>query len=264
MGLDQPWLQRYWHWLLDLLQGDLGRSIISQQPVTDVLPSKLGITAELVGLSFLFALALAIPLALASARRPNGGVDRASQPLAGIALSLPAYVIAPLLSYVFAYQLGWLPAIWSSRQTAKGPLSHLEYMTLPVLSLGLGLLFFYARFLRSDLVDQMQGQDYIMTARAKGLGPWRVLVRHAFRNSSFGLITFVGLNISAFFGLTVIVEFIFGLPGLGGYLLASINTRDYVVLQSLTLIFALITVFANLITDMLYAVLDPRIRYGSR
>jgi peptide/nickel transport system permease protein len=127
----------------------------------------------------------------------------------------------------------------------------------------LGLLFFYSRFLRNDLVDQMQGEDYIMTARAKGLTPWQVLLRHAFRNSSFGLITFVGLNISFLISGTVIIEVIFGLPGAGQYLLQAINTRDYIVLQALTLVFATITVLANLVVDVLYAVLDPRIRYGS-
>jgi peptide/nickel transport system permease protein len=263
MGLDRPPLERYVDWLLNVLSGDLGRSIISQQPVTEVLPSRLGVTAELVLLAFLFALILAIPLALASARRPNGPVDRISQAVSSAGLSIPNYVLALLLSLLFAWQLSWLPAI-GYRPPSKGLLANLEYMALPALSLGLGLLFFYTRFLRSDLVDQLQGQDYIMTARAKGLGPWQVLLRHAFRNSSFGLITFVGLNLSAFFGLTVIAEEIFALPGLGRYLLQAINTRDYVVLQSITLVFAVITVLANLLTDVLYAVLDPRIRYGSR
>ena len=263
MGLDRPPVERYLSWLGGVLHGDLGRSLTSRQPVADVLPGKLLVTAELVGLAFFIALVFAIPLALWAARRPNGVVDRTSLGVSTFVLSIPNYVLALLLSLLFAAQLDWLPAIWSSRQTSKGPIQLLEYMILPALSLGLGLLFFYTRFLRSDLVDQLQGQDYIMTARAKGLGPWQVLLRHAFRNSSFGLITFVGLNISAFFGLTVITEYIFSMPGLGGYLLASINTRDYVVLQAIVLVFAVITVLANLLTDVLYAVLDPRIRYGS-
>ncbi len=262
MGLDRPPVERYLNWLGGVLQGDLGNSIVSRQPVTDVLATRLPVTFELVALSLLIALGLAIPLALLSARRPNGPLDRVMMVVSNTGLSVANFVLALLLVLLFAVTLGWFPAIGYT-PPAKGLGDNLYSMFLPALSIGLGLLFFYTRFLRNDLVDQMQGEDYIMTARAKGLGPWHVLLRHAFRNSSFGLITFVGLNVSFLISGTVIIEVIFSLPGTGQYLLQAVNTRDYVVLGSLTLVFATITVLANLVVDVLYAVLDPRIRYGS-
>jgi peptide/nickel transport system permease protein len=262
MGLDRPPVERYLRWLVAVLHGDLGKSIISHQPVTDALATRIPVTAELIILALLFALVLAIPLALASARNPGGLVDRLAGVFTTTGLSLANFVLALLLVLLFAVKLEWLPAIGYTHLTESVG-DNLWYMALPAMSIGLGLLAFYSRFLRNDMVDQMRGQDYIMTAQAKGLGRWQVLMRHAFRNSSFGLITFVGLNISFLISGTVIVESIFSLPGVGQYLLAAVNTRDYVVLESLTLIFAAITVLANLLVDVLYAVLDPRIRYGS-
>jgi peptide/nickel transport system permease protein len=262
MGLDRPPVVRYLEWLGRVLQGDLGNSLVSRQPVTDALPGRLAVTFELIGLALTIALGLAIPLALLSARRPNGIVDRISRAISNLGLSVANFVLALLLVLLFAVALGWFPAIGYD-SPGEGLGNNLYSLTLPALSIGLGLLFFYSRFLRNDLVDQMQGEDYIMTARAKGLTPWQVLIRHAFRNSSFGLLTFVGLNISFLISGTVIIELIFGLPGAGQYLLQAINTRDYVVLQALTLVFATITVLATLLVDILYAVLDPRIRYGS-
>jgi peptide/nickel transport system permease protein len=262
MGLDRPPVVRYLEWLGGVVQGDLGRSLVSRQPVTDALPSRLAVTSELVVLALLFALALSIPMALMSARRPNGPMDRINRVIATTGLSVAPFVLALLLVLLFAVVLGWFPAIGYT-PLSEGLGDNLYSMAMPSVAIGLGLLFFYSRFLRNDLVDQMQGEDYIMTARAKGLGPWQVLVRHAFRNSSFGLITFVGLNISFLISGTVIIEVIFGLPGAGQYLLQAVNTRDYVVMQGLTLVFATITVLANLLVDIVYAVLDPRIRYGA-
>jgi peptide/nickel transport system permease protein len=262
MGLDRPPVERYLEWLGGVVQGDLGSSLVSRQPVTDVLPTRLAVTFELVFLALLIALVLSIPLALLSARRPNGPVDRTMMVVANTGLSVAPFVLALLLSLLFAVALGWFPAIGYT-PLGEGLGANLYSMALPALSIGLGLLFFYSRFLRNDLVDQMQGEDYIMTARAKGLTAWQVLVRHAFRNSSFGLLTFVGLNVSFLISGTVIIEVIFGLPGAGQYLLQAINTRDYVVLQGLTLVFATITVLANLMVDVIYALLDPRIRYGT-
>jgi peptide/nickel transport system permease protein len=262
MGLNRPPVERYLSWLTNLLHGDLGRSLVSRQPITDVLPTRLGVTAELVGLAFVISLVLAIPLALAAARRPNGLFDRISMVVATTGLSVANYVLALLLVLLFAVRLGWFPAIGYTPISA-GLGANLYAMALPSFAMAFPLLCFYTRFLRSDLVDQMQSEDYVMTARAKGLGPWQVLLRHAFRNSSFGLITIVGLNISGLIGATVIIESIFALPGIGQYLLQGILTRDYVVVQAIVLVFATITVLANLMADVLYAVLDPRIRYGS-
>jgi peptide/nickel transport system permease protein len=262
MGLNRPPVERYWEWLAGAVQGDLGRSLVSGQPVTDVLGSRLAVSAELVGLAFVVSLGLAIPLALVAARWPNRLVDRTSMVVSTTGLSVANYVFALLLVLVFAVKLGWFPAIGyvPLRESVSG---NLHSMALPALAIAFPLFCFYTRFLRSDLVDQLQGEDYIMTARAKGLGPWQVVLRHAFRNSAFGLITIVGLNLSALIGATVIIEQIFSLPGIGQLLLQAINTRDFVTVQACVIVFAVITVVANLSTDVLYAVLDPRIRYGN-
>jgi peptide/nickel transport system permease protein len=262
MGLNRPPVVRYVDWLSHAVRGDLGRSLVSRQPIADVLPTRLAVTGELVGLAFVISLVVAVPLALLAARRPNRLLDRVSMVVSTAGLSVANYVLALLLVLLFAVKLSWFPAI-GYVPLSESVSGNLHAMALPAFAMAFPLLCFYTRFLRSDLVDQMQGEDYVMTARAKGLGPWQVLLRHAFRNSSFGLITIVGLNISGLIGATVIIESIFSLPGIGQYLLQGILTRDYIVVQAIVLVFAIITVLANLMADVLYAVLDPRIRYGN-
>jgi peptide/nickel transport system permease protein len=225
----------------------------------------LGLTnfTILVLLAFAFSLGLAIPVALLAAYRPNGVFDRLSMIVSVGGLSVANYVLALVLVLLFAVRLAVLPAI-GFVPLSESVGGNLKSLVLPVTAVALPLFCMYARFLRSDLVDQMQGQDYIVTAQAKGIGPWQVLVRHALRNSSFGLITVVGLNLTTVIGVTVIIEQIFALPGLGQLMLQAINARDVAVVQACVLVFALVTVVANLLADLLYAVLDPRIRYGSR
>lgn len=262
MGLNRPQVVRYLDWLGGAVQGDLGTSLVSRQPVTDELGSRLAVSGEIVGLAFLISLGLAIPLSLLAARWPNRMIDRVSMVVSTTGLSVANYVFALLLVLLFAVQLAWFPAIGYT-SLSESVTGNLRSLALPAFAIAFPLFCFYTRFLRSDLVDQMQGEDYIMTARAKGLGPWQVLLRHAFRNSAFGLITIVGLNLSTLIGATVIIEQIFSLPGIGQMLLQAINTRDFIVVQACVIVFAIITVLANLLTDLLYAVLDPRIRYGS-
>lgn len=262
LGLNQPAPERYWNWLKGAVSGNLGDSIVSGQSVGSVIAERMPVTAELVLLAFALSLVVAVPLALVSARWPGSIVDRISMFISLTGLSIANYVLALLLSLIFAVKLGVLPAIGyvPLSQSLSG---NLKSLTLPVLSIALPLLCFYIRFLRSDLVDQLQGEAYTDTARAKGLGPWRILLRHALRNSSFGMITLVGLNLGVLFGGTVIIEQIFALPGVGQLLLQAINTRDSPVVLGCVIIFATIAVLANLLVDLLYMVLDPRIRYGS-
>ncbi|NKQ52075.1 ABC transporter permease [Amycolatopsis sp. K13G38] len=261
MGLDQPAVLRYLNWLGGALTGDLGNSLVSGQPVTGELGSRLGVSAELVGLAFVISLGLAIPVALLAAHRPNKLLDRVSMLVSITGLSVANYVFALLLVLLFAVQLTVFPAI-GFVPLSQGLGQNLHSMFLPAVAIAFPLFCFYTRFLRGDLVDQLQGEDYIVTARAKGIGPWQVLLRHAFRNSSFGLITVVGLNLGSLIGATVIIEQIFALPGIGQLLLQAINTRDFTVVQACVVVFAIVAVLANLLTDLLYAVLDPRIRYG--
>lgn len=262
LGLDQPPVQRYLGWLGDAVTGDLGSSLVSSQPVTGLLGERLAVTGELVGLAFLVSLGLAVPVALLAAYRPGRMFDRVSMVISITGLSVANYVLALLLVLLFAVQLTVLPAI-GYVPLSESVAGNLRGMVLPTVSIAFPLFCFYTRFLRGDLVDQLHGEDYITTARAKGIGPWQVLLRHAFRNSAFGLITVVGLNLGTLIGGTVIIEQIFALPGMGQLLLQAINTRDFVVVQGCVVVFATVAVLANLVADLLYAVLDPRIRYGS-
>ncbi|MGY1822221.1 ABC transporter permease [Geodermatophilus sp. SYSU D00079] len=263
LGLDRPGVVRYFDWLQGAVTGDLGNSLVSRQPVSEVLSARLPVTGELVFLAFVVSLLLAVPVALLAAHKPGGVMDRVSMMISTLGLSVANYVLALLLVLVFAVSLGWLPAIGYT-PLEDGLWANLRGMILPSAAIGFPLFCYYTRFLRGDLVDQMQQEEYVTTARAKGVGSWAVLIKHAFRNSSFGLITIVGLNLGALIGGTVIIEQIFALPGIGQMLLQAINTRDFVVVQAAVVIFALVAVVANLVVDLLYAVLDPRIRYGSR
>jgi len=262
-GLDRPAVLRYLDWLGGALTGDLGTSFVSSQPVTAELWPRLGVTGELVGLAFLISLGFAVPVALLAARRPNRFVDRVSMLVSMAGLSVANYVLGLLLVLVFAVNLAIFPAI-GFIPLSESVGDNLHSLLLPATAIAFPLFCFYTRFLRGDLVDQLHGEDYITMARAKGIGPWRILLRHALRNSAFGLITVVGLNLGTLIGATVIIEQIFALPGLGQFLLQAINTRDYITVQACVVVFAVITVLANLAADLLYAVLDPRIRYGNR
>jgi peptide/nickel transport system permease protein len=261
LRLDEPFFTRYWHWLTAAAHGDLGHSLSSGQRIATILGERLPITFELLGYAFLLSLVLAVPIAVLAARKPNGIADRITMMVSMVGLSVPAYVLALVLVYVFAVSLGWLPAIGFVHLSESVP-RNIEFLTLPAISIAFPLFCVYTRLLRADMLEQLRSQDYVVTARAKGLGPWRVLTRHVLRNSVFGLVTLVGLNFGTLVGVTVIIEPIFSLPGIGQQLLESIGTRDVPIIESIVLVFGIMVVLANLLTDMLYAVLDPRIRYG--
>jgi len=263
LGLDRPAVLRYLDWLGGAVTGDLGTSLVNSQSVSGLIAERMAVTAELVALAFIVSLGLAVPVALLAAYRPNRLFDRVSMLVSITGLSVANYVLALLLVLVFAVELTLFPAI-GFVPLSESVAGNLHSLALPAAAIAFPLFCFYTRFLRGDLVDQLQGEDYITTARAKGIGAWQVLLRHAFRNSAFGLITVVGLNLGTLLGGTVIVEQIFALPGMGQLMLQAINTRDATVVQGCVVVFAVVAVLANLAADLLYAVLDPRIRYGSR
>lgn len=260
LGLDQPFWTRYWHWFVQVLHGNLGTSI-SNQSVNTELASKLPTTFILLGYALVVAVLLAIIVAVLAARKPNGIADRISLAISMIGLSAAPYVFAFVLIIVFAVKLSWFPVI--SGSLGSTPMSYFKALTLPAASIGFGLFAIYTRILRADLVEQMLREDYIVTAKAKGVPPWRVLIRHALRNSMFTLITVIGLNLGALVGAAAIIETIFSVPGIGQDLLNSIQNHDFPLIEGIVLVFALITVLGNLLADLMYAVLDPRIRYGS-
>ncbi|MGH3067761.1 MAG: ABC transporter permease [Streptosporangiaceae bacterium] len=261
LHLNEPFWIRYGHWLGGVLSGNLGSSFTSGQQVTSILAQRLPVTLELLLYAFLISVCVAVPAATAAARRPGGIADRLSMVASMAGLSIAPYVLGLVLIYIFAVRLRILPAL-GYESLSQGIAGNIRSLTLPAVSLGLPIACFYTRLLRSDLVEQMQGEDYVVTARAKGIGPWQVLTRHALRNSLFGLITVIGLNLGTLIGAAVIIEQIFSLPGIGQVLLQSINNRDVIVVEAVVLVFAVIVVLASLATDLLYAVLDPRIRYG--
>ena len=261
LHLNEPFWVRYWHWLGSALSGHLGASLTSGQPVTSILGQRLPVTFELMIYTFVISVALAVPVAAAAAHRPGGLADRLSMMISMAGLSLAPYVLALVLVLVFAVDLRVLPAI-GFVPLGQSIVGNIKSLTLPALSIGLPLACFYTRLLRADIVEQMQSEDYVVTARAKGVAPWQALIRHALRNSMFGFRTVLGLNLGTLIGALVIIEPIFSLPGIGQVLLQSISDRDIIVVEAVVLVFAFIVVLANLLTDLLYAVLDPRIRYG--
>jgi peptide/nickel transport system permease protein len=260
MGLDQPIWWRYISWLGHVLEGDFGRSFRTGQTVLQAVAQRLPVSFELMLLAEFGALVIGIPLAIACAVRSGSAFDRFMTGTAFGMLSVPAFLSAILLIYLFAVELRWLPAT-GYVPFSEDPVGNLRCFVLPALTLALGEWPVLMRVLRSDMITTLQ-EDYIAMARAKGLKPSRILLVHALKPSSLTLVTVTGINIGRLIGGTVIVESIFALPGIGRLLLGAIYTRDLVILQGVVLCVALGYVLMNFIVDMLYAVLDPRIRHG--
>jgi peptide/nickel transport system permease protein len=260
MGLDQPIWWRYLSWLGNVLQGDFGRSFRTGQTVLQAVAERLPVSLELMLLAQIGALTIGIPLAIACAVRSGSAFDRFMTGTAFSMLSVPAFLSAILLIYLFAVELRWLPAT-GYIPFHEDPVGNLRCFLLPALTLALGEWPVLMRVLRSDMIATLQ-EDYIAMARAKGLKPSRILLVHALKPSSLTLVTVTGINIGRLIGGTVIVESIFALPGIGRLLLSAIFTRDLIILQGVVLIVALGYVLINFVVDLLYAVLDPRIRHG--
>jgi len=260
LGIDRPVWVQYADWLSKLAQGNLGQSVISGRFVATDLADRLPRTLELVLTSTLLGLVLAVPLGTLAAINRNGPLDLAISTLALFGLSLPAFVVGTLLLLVFVLHLGLVPAM---RFVAfdQNPGEHLRLLILPVVTLGLSNAAVLLRMMRSSMLEVIN-QDYIRTARAKGLAPARVLAGHALKNALNPVLTLTGLEIGTLLGGTVIVEFIFGWPGLSTLLLSGVRERDYPVVQGTVLLISVLFVSINLLVDLLYGWLDPRIRYA--
>lgn len=250
--LDEPLWQQYGRFLVDLAQGDLGPSFrYKGRTVNDIIKDTLPISAQLGVLSLALALFIGIPAGVLSALKQNSWLDYSSTFVAVLGLSIPNVVLGPLLIWIFALQLGWLPAaLWGSP----------ERMILPTITLGTGLSAAIARLTRASLLQVIR-EDYIRTAQAKGLRERMVVVRHALRNSLIPVITILGPLFAAILTGTFVVEQIFGIPGLGKHFVNSVGNRDYPLVMGVTLTYAVALVIANLLVDIAYAWLDPRIRY---
>lgn len=260
MGLDQPMWWRYLSWLGQVVQGDLGRSFRTGQTVLQAVAERIPVSIELMLLAEIIGLAIGVPLAIACAARAGGMFDRFMTGSAFAMLSVPSFLSAILLIYLFAVELHWLPATGYVPFT-EDPAANLRFFVLPALTLALAEWPGIMRVLRSDMIATLQ-EDYISLAKAKGLKPSRILFVHALKPSSLTLVTITGINIGRLIGGALIVESIFALPGIGRLLVGAIYTRDLIILQGVVLLVASGFVIMNFIVDMLYAVLDPRIRHG--
>ncbi len=258
LGLDRPAWLRYFIWLGNALRGDLGSSYVNHQPVLTSIEQRLPVTLELLVLSQVIALALALPLGIVAALRPTRMVDRLSSGAAFGLLSVPGFILAELLVYLFAVRFNLFPATGYVHLT-EDPFQNVRSLTLPSVTLGLGSMAVYMRVLRTDLIATLQ-QDFITMARSKGLPTWWILLRHALRPSTFTLVTVGGLNVGTLIGGAFIVEYIFQVPGLGLLTINSIYARDYLVVTSTTVLVASGFVIVNLFVDLLYTFLDPRVR----
>ena len=258
LGLNQGIIPRYGHYLDGLVHGSLGQSSVTQEPVATEMAQRLPVTLEVLVLSQIVALALSIPLAVAAARKPNSVFDRLSSAGSIALLSAPGFMLGVLLAYVFAVKAHVLPATgFTPLGTSLG--DNLRTMVLPALTLGLGSVAVYLRVLRTDMISTLQ-QDYITMARAKGMSPRWVLMRHAFRPSTFAFITVAGLNIGALIGGALVVEQVFALPGIGTLAITAIEERDYSTVQGVILVAGGGFVLINFLVDALYQVIDPRAR----
>lgn len=262
LGLNRPLGIRYLDWLGSALHGDLGTSFITQQSVTSTVAARVPVTLELVVGALLVALVTAVPAALLSVRFRRRAVDRGFAVLSVLGLSLPNFIVALVLVLVLAVKAAAFPS------TGFVPLSrdvsgNFQTMLLPVLALSFVFFGTYTRLLRADMLQQLEGEDYVLFGRAKGLGETRILVRHVLKNASFNLIMVVGTNFGTLVGTTIIIEEIFGLPGIGQLMITSIFNRDAPVVQGVVLLLAVVVVLANLASDLLHEWLDPRTRYAS-
>ena len=261
LGLDRPLYFQYLHWLdRTFLHFDLGFSYQNHQTTITALHQRMPVTLELIVLSQIIAFLVAVPLALASATRPNSLIDRITTTASFGFLAVPDFILGVLLVFLFAVRIHLFPATGYTPLSAN-PLENLRSMILPSLTLALGSQAVYLRLLRTDLISTLQ-QDFITMAKAKGLPSRYILLRHAFRPSSFSLVTVSGLEIGRLIGGTFIVEVIYALPGIGSLAVQSIYTKDYLVVQGTVLLIAVSYVLANFLVDMLYGLIDPRVRHA--
>jgi peptide/nickel transport system permease protein len=259
LGLDQPILVQFAEWIGRLLSGDLGTSIISNQPVTRLIGERLEPTLALATTTILFAIVVAVPLGVLSAWRQGTWLDRGVMTLSVLGFSVPVFVLGYLWIFGLAMQLQWLP-VQGYVSFRQGFWPFLERLILPTLTLSVIYIALIARITRASVLEVL-GEDYIRTAHAKGVGERAVLTRHALRNAAVPIISVIGIGIALLISGVVITESVFNLPGLGRLTVDAVLARDYPVIQGVILFFSAIYILINLAADVSYTILDPRIRY---
>ena len=260
LGLDKPFYVQYFVWLKQLLHGNMGYSIKSYQAVSEMIASHLGPTLLLMGVSLLVSLLMAVPAGIYSAIKQYSAGDYTVVTLSFLGSSVPGFFLSLLLIYLFTVKLGWLPSSgMTTLGTAGGAGDVAKHMVMPVLVLATSMAGTNIRYIRSAMLEILQ-QDYLRTAKAKGIGKFLVINKHALRNALIPIITVIGMEIPVLFGGQVIIEQVFSWPGLGLMTMSAITNRDYPVIMGVCLLSAIVVLAANLITDILYALADPTIQ----
>ncbi len=260
LGLDKPFYVQYFIWLGQLLQGNMGYSIKSYQSVSSMIASHLGPTLLLMGASLIVSLLMAVPAGIYSAIHQYSKGDYTVVTLSFLGSSIPGFFLSLLLIYVFTIKLGWLPSGgMTTLGTEGGAADVARHMVMPVLVLAASMAGSNIRYIRSAVLEILQ-QDYLRTARAKGIGRFKVIYKHALRNALVPIVTVIGMEIPVLFGGAVIIEQVFSWPGLGLMTMSAITSRDYPVIMGVCLLSAVVVLAANLITDILYALVDPTIQ----
>jgi peptide/nickel transport system permease protein len=259
LGLDRPVIEQFLVWFGAMLQGDFGTSIFSNLPVSRLIAQRIEPTLSLMLLTLLVAVALAIPLGVLAAWKARGWIDRVVMSFAVMGFAMPVFLIGYVLIYVFAVKLGWLP-VQGYTPIREGLWPWAESLILPSLALGITYMALIARITRASMLEVL-AQDYIRTAASKGLATNRVLLLHALKNASVPIVTVIGIGIALLISGVVITETVFNIPGLGRLTVDAVLKRDYPIVQGLIIVFAAAKVLVNLIIDISYVFLDPRIRY---
>ena len=259
LGLDRPFLIRFFDWFWHVLHGDLGTSIFTNLPVSHMIAQRIEPTLSLMVLTLILSLALAIPMGVIAAWKHGSWIDRAVMMTAVVGFSTPVFVVGYVLAYVFALRLDWLP-VQGFTPIDRGLIPFLRSLILPSVALGLIYMALIARITRATMLDVLS-QDYVRTAKAKGVGQRDVLFVHALKNAAVPIVTVIGIGFAALIGGAVVTESVFAIPGLGRLTVDAILRRDYPVIQGVVLMFSFVYVLINLGVDLLYTLFDPRIRY---
>lgn len=259
LGLDQSFLVQFGTWLWRLVHFDLGNSVFTGQPVTALMAERVGPTVSVMLLTLVLSISIAVPLGVVAAWKSGSWIDRAIMSVSVVGFSVPLFVVGYVLAWAFALKLQWLPP-QGYTPISEGVWPWLQRLILPAITLGFVYIVLIARITRASMLEVLQ-QDYVRTARAKGLGPRTILFLHALKNGAVPVITVIGIGFAALIGGTVVTETVFTIPGMGRLTVDAILRRDYPVIQGLVLVFSFVYVLVNLAVDLIYTLVDPRIRY---
>jgi peptide/nickel transport system permease protein len=259
LGLDRPYLVRFGDWVFDIMRGDLGTSIFTNLPVSHMIMQRVEPTLSLMVVTLVLSVVIAVPMGVVAAWKQGTHADRAVMAFAVLGFSVPVFVVGYVLAYVFALELDWLP-VQGYTPLSEGLWPWFENLILPAIALGTVYIALIARITRATMLEVLS-QDYIRTARAKGVGQRAVLFLHALKNAAVPIVTVIGIGIALLIGGAVVTESVFAIPGLGRLTVDAILRRDYPVIQGVVLLFSFVYVLVNLVIDLLYTLFDPRIRY---